>query len=117
MTHAAGGLFRVQKSFSGGKSSVNYHAEIAPTTSSLSASASDWREDLWAFDSIEDEYAGNDDIDLEELRRALPDAASLASYPKKQNKVHQSEAIVEAAPVRKTTQEVDNQTPGLMQLK
>ncbi|XP_052189255.1 uncharacterized protein LOC127799346 [Diospyros lotus] len=104
---------RVQKSFSGGKSSVNYHEEIAPTTSSLSASASDWREDLWAFDSIEDEDAGNDDIDLEELRRALSDAASLASYPKKQNKVHQSETIVEAAPVRKTTQEVDNQTPVL----
>ena len=86
---------------------------VTPTTAPLSASTSDWREDLWTFDSLEDGDGDEDNIGLEELSRALHEAARLASHPKKQNKTRCPESNVKPLPVNKTTKVVDK-TPGMV---
>lgn len=102
---------RVQKSIE--KSNITCHEVVPQTTSPLSISPTDWREDMWPFDSKEDDDGDKDCIDLEELGRALSEAATLASHPKKQNKVSHSKAILEPSPVSKTARVVDDKTPGI----
>ncbi|KAF7134843.1 hypothetical protein RHSIM_Rhsim08G0006100 [Rhododendron simsii] len=102
---------RVQKFIE--KSNIACHEVVPQTTSPLSISTAVWREDMWPFDSKEDDDGDKDCIDLEELGRALSEAATLASHPKKQNKVSHSKAILEPSPVSKTTRVVDDKTPVL----
>ncbi|XP_057501031.1 uncharacterized protein LOC130785035 [Actinidia eriantha] len=104
---------RIQKSLSGDKSNINCHEVVTPTTAPLSASTSDWQEDLWTFDSLEDGDGDEDNIGLEELGRALHEAARLASHPKKQNKTRHSESNVEPLPINKTIRVIDDKTPVL----
>lgn len=103
---------RVQKSFSVEESNIICHEVVPKATSSLSDSTSDWREDLWTFDSREDD-GNDDDIDLEELGMAFSEAASLASLPKKQNNNCYPKSNVEPLPVSNTTRVVNNKTPVL----
>lgn len=113
--------FRVQKSSSVEKSNITCHEVVPQATSPLSVSTVDWREDKWPFDSKEDDDGDEDCIDLEELARALSEAAILASRPKKQNnpkkqnKVSHSKAILEPSSVTKTARGVfDDKTPGMV---
>ncbi|KAF5960576.1 hypothetical protein HYC85_001785 [Camellia sinensis] len=88
---------RVQKSFSVEESNIICHEVVPKATSSLSDSTSDWREDLWTFDSREDD-GNDDDIDLEELGMAFSEAASLTYLPKKQNNNCYPKSNVEPLP-------------------
>ena len=87
---------------------------VAPTTAPLSASTSGWWDDLWTFDSLKDGDGDEDNIGLEELSRALHEAARLASHPKKQNKTRHSESNVEPLLVNKTIRVIDDKTPGIL---
>lgn len=79
-----------------------------------SASRNDWREDLWAFDSEEEKDDNEDgEIDLEELGRALTEAASLASHPKKQNGEYQMETIEKSLSITQTSRVIDDNLPVL----
>lgn len=71
----------------------------------------DWREDFWSFDKGEE---NDDDIDLEELGRALSEAASLASHSKKESIPHQSEATLESSSTNQIIRDVDSNTPGMI---
>lgn len=111
---------RVQKSSSVEKSNITCHEVVPQTTSPLSVSTVDWWEDKWPFDLKEDDDGDEDCIDLEELARALSEAATLASHPKKQNnpkkqnKVSHSKAVLEPSSVSKTARGVfDDKTPVL----
>lgn len=104
---------RVQKSTIDERSNITCHEVVPQTTSPLSISTADWREDMWPFDSKEDDNEDEDCIDLEELGRALSEAATLASHPKKENKVSHSKVILEPSPVSKTARVVDDKTPGI----
>ncbi|XP_071915474.1 probable 20S rRNA accumulation protein 4 isoform X1 [Coffea arabica] len=77
---------RVQKSVSSEDPFVHSN-DVAPfPSSSVSAVKNDWQQDLWTFESREDDDGGNgDDLDLEDLSRAFSEAASLSSNSKKQS--------------------------------
>ncbi|KAL7089907.1 hypothetical protein ACP275_12G006300 [Erythranthe tilingii] len=57
--------------------------EVGPTTNSSSVSDNNWKKDLWSFDIDEEEDV--EDIDLEELSRALSEAAKLTTNGKRQS--------------------------------
>lgn len=98
---------RIQKLFSGNSNATS--TEVVPSTIfPHSASASKVTEDLWTFDSEED-----DDIDLEELSRAFSEAASLASHPKKQSSNSNPEATVESSTVTRTRRVINANVPVL----
>ncbi|XAR62305.1 hypothetical protein NMG60_11017020 [Bertholletia excelsa] len=98
---------RIQKSYVVEKSSITSLEVACPTTSTLSTSTGDRKDELWTFDG------DDDDIDLEELGRALSEAASLASVPKKQNKNCHPEDSVELLLLSKTKRVVNDNTPVL----
>ncbi|KAK9272753.1 hypothetical protein L1049_003130 [Liquidambar formosana] len=78
--------------------------EVAPSSaSSASVSNTNWWEDL---DDGDDE-----DVDLEELGRALSEAASLASHSKKQNRNQHPETNVKSPPLNPRTRVVDTNMP------
>lgn len=57
----------------------------------------DWRDDFWSFDEGND-----DDEDLEDLGRALSEAASLASQSKRESLPHQYEAMIDSSSTNQT---------------
>ncbi|KAI3462003.1 hypothetical protein Pfo_018666 [Paulownia fortunei] len=60
--------------------------EVVHVPTSLSIPNNNWQEDLWSFDiREEDGHENDDDIDLEELGRALSEAANFTSTGKRQN--------------------------------
>ncbi|KAA8530938.1 hypothetical protein F0562_005603 [Nyssa sinensis] len=113
-TPASWQSLRIQK-YPGAEESNTSCCEVIPlTASSISTSNTDWREDLWTFDSREEDDDENyDDIDLEQLGRALSKAGNLASQSKKQNSNHHPESTVKPSPISQKPRVVDNNTPVL----
>ncbi|KAK4383534.1 20S rRNA accumulation protein 4 [Sesamum angolense] len=65
---------------------ISSNEVVQVPTSSLSISNTNWQKDLWSFDiNEEDGHENDDDIDLEELGRALSEAASLTSSGERRN--------------------------------
>lgn len=91
-------------------SNVTGNEVVPPRISPKSASKNHVTEDLWTFDSREDD---DDDIDLEELSRAFSEAASLASHPKKKSDTSR-DATVEPSTVSRTSRVVSDNVPGMM---
>lgn len=79
-------VLRVQKKDSN-EEPIQPCNDVAPVpSSSLPAPKNGWQENLWTFDLGEDADGGNcDNVDIEELSRALSEATSLTSSSKKQN--------------------------------
>uniref|UniRef100_A0A5B6YP43 Putative programmed cell death protein 2-like n=1 Tax=Davidia involucrata TaxID=16924 RepID=A0A5B6YP43_DAVIN len=103
---------RIQKSLSVDESNTSYHEAVPLTASSLLLSNTDWQKDLWTFNSRDEDDAENiDDIDLEELGRALSEAGNLASHSRRQSRNHQPEATVKPLPISQKTRVVDSNTP------
>lgn len=74
--------------------------------SSSCCSKSNWLDDLCSFDVGEED----DDIDIEELSRALSEAASLNSTDEKQNNVAKSRK--EYMSTGQSTRSIDSSVPG-----
>ncbi|XP_043716401.1 programmed cell death protein 2-like [Telopea speciosissima] len=93
---------RVQKSYEvEGSASCKQVTPSTVPSESISNSNKWWDEDLWACSSGEEDGDGDkDDIDLEELGRALSEAACLASHSKKQNNSGIPESARKCSPVR-----------------
>ncbi|XP_059624424.1 uncharacterized protein LOC132267305 [Cornus florida] len=103
---------RIHKSLSGEESNTSCNEMVPLSATSLSVLNTNWQEDLWTFDSREeDDDEKSDDIDLEELGRALSEAGNLASHSKKQSSSHHPEAVVKPSPISQTARVVDNNTP------
>ncbi|CAK9137406.1 unnamed protein product [Ilex paraguariensis] len=105
---------RVQKSVCGKESNAPRPEVSPPPESSLSSLKTNWLEDLWTSSSREEDNDGNDnDIDLEELGRAISEAASLACHSKKQGSKCHTEATVKRSPVERAARGIDHNTPVL----
>ncbi|KAJ4942642.1 hypothetical protein NE237_019478 [Protea cynaroides] len=93
---------RVQKSYKVEESASC--KQVTPSTlssGSISNCNKWWEADLWTCSSGEDDAdEDKDDIDLEELGRALSEAASLASHFQKQNDGGITESARKCSPVR-----------------
>ncbi|KAK2971265.1 hypothetical protein RJ640_013025 [Escallonia rubra] len=100
---------RVQRSTIA-KEPGNLDHEVVPlATNSVFASKVDSLEDSWSFDCGEEKDDRNgDDLDLEELGRALSEAASLASHSKKQDCHEHYQATVKPSHNNQTTGVADS---------
>lgn len=79
--------------------------------SSLSISKNKWQDGLWSFDiKEEDGHETDDDIDLEELGRALSEAANLTSTGKKQN--NDAKSSRKSLPTGQSARSVGDKIPG-----
>lgn len=79
--------------------------------SSPSISNNNWQEDLWSFgNKEEDGCETDDDTDLEELSRALSEAAVLTSSGKKQRSDAKSSR--KSLPTGQSARSVDDKIPG-----
>lgn len=91
--------------------------EVAPLTSSYTSvpeTNSWWDTDLSANGFTEEDDDGTDEeIDLEELGKALSEAASVALNSKKQNKNLHQETVAKPLPLSPTTKVTDTRTPVL----
>lgn len=74
---------------------------------SCQPSNADWRDDFWSFDEGND-----DDEDLEDLGRALSEAASLASDTKRESLPHQYEAMIDSSSTDQTIKIASRDTTG-----
>lgn len=74
---------------------------------SCQTSNADWRDDFWSFDEGND-----DDEDLEELGRALSEAASLASHSKRETLSHQCEEMIDSSSTSQTIKITSRDTTG-----
>ena len=103
---------RVQKSVSSEDPFVHSN-DVAPfPSSSVSAVKNDWQQDLWTFESREDDDGGNgDDLDLEDLSRAFSEAASLSSISKKQS--CDPEASLKPSSTDEKSKANDKRFPGI----
>lgn len=92
--------------------------EVAPLTSSYTSvpeTNSWWDKDLSANGFTEEDDDGTDEeIDLEELGKALSEAASVALNSKKQNKNLHQETVAKPLPLSPTTKVTDTRTPGII---
>lgn len=99
-------VIRIQKLF--GTEELNQPCdEASPSPSSSLLAPNKCQEDLWTFDSGEDD----DDIDLEELGRAFSEAATISSDTKKQTR--EPETSLKPSPIAHRTQLADN-IPGIL---
>lgn len=103
-------VLRVQRCISSQVSKTHNHMGALLPEPSHAALNTDWQEDFWSFDKGEE---NDDDIDLEELGRALSEAASLASHSKKESIPHQLEATLEPSSTSQRIRDVDSNTPVL----
>lgn len=102
-------VIRVQKSF--GTKELNRPCdEAAPSPSSSLSAPKKRQEDLWTFDSGEED---DDDIDLEELGRAFSEAATISPNTKKQTCEH--ETSLKPSSIVHRTQLADN-IPGILHI-
>lgn len=83
------------------------NSEAAPSgISSASASNSKWWDDLYSFGSDGEDH-GDENVNMEELGRALSEAASLASGLAKQTSKKKAETSGKSVSVNSKTREVD----------
>ncbi|KAL3524707.1 hypothetical protein ACH5RR_013079 [Cinchona calisaya] len=103
---------RVQKSVSSEEPVLPSNDAAPLPSTSLSAPKNDWQQDLWTFESREDDDGGNsDDFDLEDLRRAFSKAASMSSNSKKQG--CDPEVIVKPSTIDQKSKGYDKRFPVL----
>lgn len=90
--------------------------EVGPAqTSSLSVLNNNWKEDLFSYDiGEEDDCESDDDIDLEELGRALSEAANLTSTSKSRN--NDVECSRKPQPTRRPARPIDDNVPGILDI-
>ncbi|KAK1371646.1 putative 20S rRNA accumulation protein 4 [Heracleum sosnowskyi] len=88
---------RVQRCSSSRTSESRGEENVLLPDASCQASNADWRDDFWSFDEGND-----DDEDLEELGRALSEAASVASHSKRESLAHQDEAMIDSSSTSQT---------------
>ncbi|KAF5189773.1 Programmed cell death protein 2-like [Thalictrum thalictroides] len=101
-------VLRVQKLKSEEESS-SHDEVISLETSSAPVSSDHWQEDIWTHDSGElVDDVNNDDFDLEELGRALSEAANLVSHSRKQR-----ETIKQKSPFKSVTRLTESNIPVL----
>lgn len=98
--------FRVQRSFNEKKSETTAHDSTAsPKTTKL-------QDDPWSF-NFDDE---DDEIDLDDLGRALTEATTLASASKTKKPNTFSDDIDKCSPVTLNSRAVDDKTSGTILL-
>ncbi|KAF8404495.1 hypothetical protein HHK36_009380 [Tetracentron sinense] len=105
---------RVQKYYSGEESSGTCQEVGSLSASSMSVlnPNNQMEDDLWRHGSREEvDDENNEDVDLEELGRALSAAACLASHSKKQNSNRHPKSVVKCSPIRPTTGVIDTNIP------
>lgn len=83
--------------------------------SSPSNSNNNWQEDLWSFgNEEEDGCETDDDIDLEELSKALSEAGNLTSSGKKQRSDTKSSR--KSLPTGQSARSIDDKIPGKLHI-
>ncbi|XP_010261092.1 PREDICTED: programmed cell death protein 2-like isoform X2 [Nelumbo nucifera] len=104
---------RVQKSYSGEEPAANCQEVSSLTTCSGTASNSSnwWEDDLWIHNSGADNVGDSEDVDLEDLGKALAEAASLASHSKKQDNCQSPESVEKCSSVRPSARLINASTP------
>ncbi|KAL8474994.1 hypothetical protein ACS0TY_031427 [Phlomoides rotata] len=89
---------------------VSSNEEVQKPESSPSISNNNWQEDLWSFDNKEEDGCEtDDDIDLEELSKALSEAANLTSSGKKQRS--DAKCSRKSLPTGQSARSVDDKIP------
>lgn len=100
---------RVQRCSSSKTSESRGEENVLLPDASCQTSNADWRDDFWSFNEGNDD----DDEDLEDLGRALSEAASLASHSKRGSLPHQYEAAIDSPPTSQTTKIISRDTTVL----
>lgn len=95
---------RLQRPDDAEKSTTTCQEVVPLTSSSVSVSKTSWWEDL------DDE---DEDFDLEELGKALRNAASLASHTKKPHLNERNKPVAKSSPSSQLEKVVDTNTPGM----
>lgn len=99
---------RVQRCSSSRVSGSREEESVLLPDASCKSSNADWRNDLWSFDEEND-----DDVDLEELGRALSEAANLASHSKRESLPNQCLATTESSSTSQTKKNTSRDTTGI----
>lgn len=97
---------RLQRPDNAEKSTTTCQEVVPLTSSSVSVSKTSWWEDL-------DDENENEDFDLEELGKALRNAASLASHTKKPHLNERNKPVAKSSPSSRLEKVVDADTPGM----
>lgn len=98
---------RVQKPDHYEESKASNSKAASLSLSSVPASDTKWWDDLYSFESEGEDFGDNEEMNLEELGRALSEAASLASGSGKQNVKKKNETIGNLPSLNPKFREVD----------
>ena len=98
---------RFQKAHNEVESSISSQKEAAP--SEMVTNSNNW----WEEDLLKEGDEEGEDVDLEELGRALSEAGSLASHTKKQNGHTSSDTIAKDSSMKSNPRAKDSSIPGI----